>query len=97
VVKPESEPALKEIAKLLGQRPDLNVFVVGHTDSVGDVGHNLKLSRARANAVVKALSTRLGVGVGRLEAHGVGQLAPVAPNTTEEGCARNRRVELVER
>jgi len=95
-VKPESTPALSEIARLLSSNPSLNIFIVGHTDNVGSVDYNMKLSQARADAVVKALTTRYRVSPQRLKAYGLGQLAPAAPNTTEEGRARNRRVELVE-
>ena len=95
-VKPESEPALSEIAKLLTGSPNLKVFIVGHTDNVGGVDYNMKLSQARADAVVKALTTKYKVNPQSLKAYGVGQLAPVAPNKTEEGRAKNRRVELVE-
>jgi outer membrane protein OmpA-like peptidoglycan-associated protein len=95
-VKPESEPALSEIAKLLTGTPNLKVFIVGHTDNVGGVDYNMKLSQARADAVVKALTTKYKANPQRLKAYGVGQLAPVAPNKTEEGRAKNRRVELVE-
>jgi outer membrane protein OmpA-like peptidoglycan-associated protein len=96
-VKPESEPTLKEIAVLLGQNPSLKLNVVGHTDTVGDFGFNLKLSQARADSVVKILTSNYGIDVSRLAAYGVGSLAPVASNKTEEGRAKNRRVELVER
>jgi len=95
-IKPESEPALSEIAKLLTGTPNLKVFIVGHTDNVGGVDYNMKLSQARADAVVKALTTKYKVNPQSLKAYGVGQLAPVAPNKTEEGRAKNRRVELVE-
>ncbi len=95
-VKPESRPALEEIAKLLKANPSLRVYVVGHTDSVGGLEANLKLSEARAAAVVKALASEHGISAGRMKAYGVGPLAPVASNKTEEGKARNRRVELVE-
>jgi outer membrane protein OmpA-like peptidoglycan-associated protein len=95
-VKPESEPALQEINKLLSANPNLKVFIVGHTDNVGGVDYNMKLSQARADAVVKALTTKYKVNPQSLKAYGVGQLAPVAPNKTEEGRAKNRRVELVE-
>jgi outer membrane protein OmpA-like peptidoglycan-associated protein len=95
-VKPESEPALSEIAKLLTGTPNLKVFIVGHTDNVGGVDYNMKLSQARADAVVKTLTTKYKVNPQSLKAYGVGQLAPVAPNKTEEGRAKNRRVELVE-
>lgn len=95
-VKPESEPALNEIAKLLSENPKLKVFIVGHTDNVGGIDYNMKLSQARADAVVKALTTKYKVNPQRMKAYGVGQLSPVAPNKTEEGRAKNRRVELVE-
>lgn len=95
-VKPESEPALNEIAKLLSGSPNLKILIVGHTDNVGGIEYNMKLSLARANAVVQALTTKYKVNPQSLKAYGVGQLAPVAPNKTDEGRARNRRVELVE-
>jgi outer membrane protein OmpA-like peptidoglycan-associated protein len=95
-VKPESETALQEISKLLSGNPNLKVFVVGHTDNVGGVDYNMKLSQARADAVVKALITKYKVNPQSMKAYGIGQLAPVAPNKTEEGRAKNRRVELVE-
>ncbi len=95
-IKPESEPAIKEIAKLLQQNKGLKLYVVGHTDNVGTVDYNMKLSKARADAVMKELVTKYKVSADRLKAFGVGQLAPVASNKTEEGRAKNRRVELVE-
>lgn len=96
VVKPESEPTLKEIAALLSGNPRLKLHVVGHTDSVGDLASNMELSRARAGAVVQALTTKHGMAPGRLRADGVGPLSPVASNRDESGRAKNRRVELVE-
>ena len=96
VIKPESEPALKEMADLLAKNPALKLHVVGHTDSTGDFAHNMKLSEARAAAVVQALVARYKVAPQRLRASGAGPLAPVASNRTEEGKAKNRRVELVE-
>lgn len=95
VVKTESQPALAEIAKLLAANPGLKLHVVGHTDSVGTVEANLKLSQARAEAVVQELVTRYHVAAARLRGHGVSSLAPVAPNDSDEGRAKNRRVELV--
>ncbi len=96
-VKPESAPTLQEIAKLLRQNPALKLYVVGHTDSVGDLAMNMDLSRRRADAVVKALTASHGIAPDRMQAHGNGPLAPVASNKTEEGRAKNRRVDLVER
>ena len=94
-VKPESKPALDEVAKLLKATPSLRVFVVGHTDSVGMIDANMKLSEGRAGAVVKALVTDYGITATRLKGYGVGPLSPVASNDSEEGKAKNRRVELV--
>ena len=95
VVKPESKPALVEIAKLLTTTPSLKLAVVGHTDSVGSVETNLALSRSRAEAVVKELTTTYKIADARLKSYGVSSLAPVASNDTEAGRAKNRRVELV--
>lgn len=94
-VKPESAPALAEVAKLLAADPSLKLWIVGHTDAVGALEGNLKLSQARAEAVALALTSAHGVAPARLKGHGVGPLAPVATNDTEEGRAKNRRVELV--
>jgi OmpA-OmpF porin, OOP family len=94
-VKPESEQAIAEIAKLLKNDAGLKVFVVGHTDAVGSVDSNLKLSMDRADAVVQALIRNHGIAATRLRAYGSGPFAPVASNDTEEGKAKNRRVELV--
>lgn len=94
-VKPESDAALKEIAKLLQQTPTLKLFVVGHTDGVGTLASNMDLSKRRADAVVAALTTKYGVAAARLVAQGCGPLAPVVSNASEDGRARNRRVELV--
>ena len=94
-VKPESETALTEIAKLLGQDAALKLYVVGHTDTTGALDHNMKLSQQRAEAVVKELVSKHGVAPDRLKPFGVGPLAPVTTNDAEEGRAKNRRVELV--
>ncbi len=94
-IKPESKPALDEIAKLLTNEPELTLHVVGHTDSVGGLQFNLDLSKSRAEAVVAALTGEYGIAAARLIPNGVAYLAPVAVNTTEEGRAKNRRVELV--
>jgi OOP family OmpA-OmpF porin len=95
-VKPESDPVLKEIASLLKQNPKMNLYVVGHTDNVGALNTNMDLSQRRADAVVQALVSKYGADAKRLKAQGVGPLCPVTSNKTEEGRAKNRRVELVE-
>jgi OmpA-OmpF porin, OOP family len=95
-LKPDSTPSLVEIGKMLKAKPDLRVYIVGHTDMVADLATNMALSQARAQAVVKALVGQQGIAAARLIAFGAGPYAPVASNKTEEGRARNRRVELVE-
>ena len=96
-LKPESASALQEMAKLLEQQPRLHVAIVGHTDNVGTLEHNLVLSERRADAVVRALVSQYRIDASRLMPKGVGPLAPVMSNAAEAGRAKNRRVELVAR
>ena len=93
-LKPESQQALGEVVKLLKASPALRVWVVGHTDNVGSVESNVALSKARAASVIAAL-TAAGIAPTRLSPFGNGPYAPVAANLTEDGRAKNRRVELV--
>ncbi|MBX3740714.1 MAG: OmpA family protein [Akkermansiaceae bacterium] len=95
-LKPESEPTIGEIVKLLKDSPSLKLLVVGHTDNVGTFEFNQDLSQRRAATVVKELTSKHGVAAGRLSAHGASFISPVATNKTDEGKALNRRVELVE-
>jgi OmpA-OmpF porin, OOP family len=95
-LKPESDAALEQVALVLKGSPSLALYVVGHTDSTGQVASNVDLSERRAAAAVKALVERYGIAASRLTAKGVGPFAPVGPNRTEDGRAKNRRVELVE-
>jgi OmpA-OmpF porin, OOP family len=94
-LKPESDAAVAEIARLMKVDPALKVYVVGHTDNVASLDLNTKLSQARAEAVVQRLVSKHGVAAARLVGRGAGPLAPVASNDSEDGRARNRRVELV--
>ena len=94
-VKPESDATMKEIAKLLRGDPTLKLYVVGHTDNQGALDLNMDLSRKRADAVLAALTTKYAVPATRLKAYGCGPYAPVASNDSEDGRAKNRRVELV--
>ena len=94
-VKPESNAVLDENAKLLQQYSTLKLHVVGHPDNAGSLASNMDLSRRRADAVSKVLSIEYRIEGSRLTAQGVGPLAPVASNDSEEGRAKNRRVELV--
>jgi OmpA-OmpF porin, OOP family len=94
-LKPESRPTLEQIAKLMASQPQLNVFIVGHTDSQGAFDYNLDLSQRRAEAVAAELVRSYHIAQPRLHSAGVGMLAPVGSNATESGRALNRRVELV--
>jgi len=94
-VKPDSQAALAEMAKLLQQDPKLKVYVVGHTDNQGALAHNLDLSQRRADSVVRALATDYRIDAKRLSAKGVASYAPVASNDADAGREKNRRVELV--
>jgi outer membrane protein OmpA-like peptidoglycan-associated protein len=94
-IKAESTPALAEIAGLLKAEPNLKLRVVGHTDNQGNLDANIALSKRRAESVNAALVSRYAIGSQRLSAFGVADLAPVATNATDEGRAKNRRVELV--
>jgi OmpA-OmpF porin, OOP family len=95
-IKPESDAAIAEIAKLLKNNNTLKIYVVGHTDNAGSFDNNMKLSNNRALAVKKVLVSNHGIAASRLEAYGVSSLCPIASNKSEEGKAKNRRVELVE-
>jgi outer membrane protein OmpA-like peptidoglycan-associated protein len=94
-LKPESRPTLEQIAKLLTGQPQLNVFIVGHTDNQGAYDYNLDLSRRRAEAVAAELVKSYRIAQTRLRTAGVGFLAPVGSNASDSGRALNRRVELV--
>lgn len=94
-LKAESKPTLDEIAAFMGNNPDYNIIVVGHTDNAGAYDYNMSLSKRRAQAVVEALVEDHGIAAARLTSDGVGYLAPAATNTSDAGRALNRRVELV--
>jgi outer membrane protein OmpA-like peptidoglycan-associated protein len=95
-LKPESRPQLAEMAALLKSNPSLRVFIIGHTDNKGGLDYNVGLSGRRAAAVAGALAKEHGIAAARLVTRGLGPLAPVATNRTEDGQAKNRRVEMVE-
>jgi len=97
LIKPESDETIKEIAALLKANASMQVYIVGHTDNVGKLKDNMELSQKRAEAVVNELITKHKIPTTNLEAGGVGPLAPVATNDTEEGKEMNRRVEIVKK
>lgn len=96
-LRPDSQPQLQQIAALLREQPRLRALLVGHTDASGRPEYNRELSLRRARSVVAALVGEHGIAAERLLAEGVGMAAPVASNSTQQGRALNRRVELVER
>ena len=96
-LKPESAPTLTELSKFLLANPSTNVFIVGHTDNAGDFIHNLTLAKDRASAVVAELVGKYGVNKTQVTPQGVASLAPLASNETENGRAKNRRVEIVKK
>jgi outer membrane protein OmpA-like peptidoglycan-associated protein len=96
IIKPESRPIIDQIVQMMKANSDLNISVEGHTDNVGNPKSNKTLSDERAKSVVSAIVGQ-GVDAKRLSAVGYGQDKPIADNNTEEGRAKNRRVELVKK
>jgi outer membrane protein OmpA-like peptidoglycan-associated protein len=94
-VKPESAGTLKEIATILKENPTVKIKIIGHTDSDGDDAKNLDLSKRRSVSVKNALSIEYGIEATRLQTDGKGETEPIADNSTSEGKAKNRRVELI--
>ncbi|UOD27324.1 OmpA family protein [Massilia violaceinigra] len=94
VVKPDGKAAVDEISSVLKSDPALRLSIEGHTDNVGDAGHNSALSKQRAEAVLQSLLAS-GIDKTRLAAAGHGADKPLVPNTDEASRAKNRRVELV--
>ncbi|WP_455639809.1 OmpA family protein [Parabacteroides sp.] len=94
VIKPESMGEINRIVKLMNDNPDLKFSVEGHTDSTGKEAGNQTLSEARSKAIVDKL-VELGIAADRLTPSGKGQTSPIADNATDEGRAKNRRVEFV--
>jgi len=88
------ERTLKSIDGLIKNAPGFKVTIEGHTDNTGKADANLKLSQARAEAVVKWLTEHLQTPADRMEAKGYGDSKPIADNKTEKGRAKNRRVEI---
>lgn len=97
LIRADSKPQLDEIGRLLKENKGLHLYVVGHTDAQGAYSYNLDLSQRRAARVVEVLVRDYAIAGSRLVPIGVGPVAPVASNRTEDGKATNRRVELVER
>ncbi|MDD5222443.1 MAG: OmpA family protein [bacterium] len=95
-IKPESQGIVEQIAALLKAHPELKVSIEGHTDNVGTPESNKTLSALRAKSVMNAVVQK-GIAAARLTAVGWGQEKPIADNRSEEGKAKNRRVEIVKK
>jgi len=96
IIRDESKPVIEQIVQMMKSNPELKVGVEGHTDNVGSPVSNKTLSEARAKSVVASIVSQ-GISADRLSPAGFGQDKPIADNNTEEGRARNRRVELVKK
>ncbi|MBO4614872.1 MAG: OmpA family protein [Bacteroidales bacterium] len=96
VIKPESMGEINRIVQLMNDNPELKFEVQGHTDNTGNAASNQTLSEARAKAIVDKL-VEMGISADRLTSVGKGQTSPIADNSTEEGKAKNRRVEFVKK
>jgi outer membrane protein OmpA-like peptidoglycan-associated protein len=96
MIKSESKPIIAQIVQMLKANPKLNISVEGHTDNVGNPKSNKTLSDERAKAVVADIVAQ-GIDAKRLSSVGHGQDKPIADNNTEEGRAKNRRVEIVKK
>ena len=93
-IKPDSEPVLNELVSLLQKQPEWYMLVAGHTDNAGSDTINIPLSRQRAEAVITWLAAK-GIDKSRLTPAGFGPRVPAGDNSTEDGRAKNRRVDLV--
>jgi outer membrane protein OmpA-like peptidoglycan-associated protein len=93
-LKPDAQTNLQGLAASLQKNPETNIMIVGHTDNTGSASHNMDLSIRRAGAV-KSYITAQGVNPARLSTKGMGATEPIADNTTVDGRAQNRRVEIV--
>lgn len=93
-LRPDAQPIIAEVNKLLVADPALKLMIEGHTDNTGSAEHNRELATTRARSVLAAL-TALGIETTRLASNGFGPDKPIADNSTDEGRAKNRRVELV--
>jgi OOP family OmpA-OmpF porin len=96
-IKPESDKAISSVATYLKENPEVNIYIVGHTDNTGDYALNQKLSQSRGESVKNYLVSRYGISATRLVGYGAGPICPVTSNDTEEGRALNRRVEIVKK
>jgi len=93
-LKPEGKRMVDDAVKVMKDKPDLKVSVEGHTDSIGSVAYNQRLSERRANTVRDYMVSQ-GIDAARITTRGYGKTKPIASNDTAEGRAENRRVEII--
>lgn len=93
-IKPESQKIIDQLVEMLKTNPTIKISVEGHTDNVGNPQSNQTLSENRAKAVMNAIISK-GIDKSRLSSKGWGQTNPISDNKTEDGKAKNRRVEIV--
>jgi outer membrane protein OmpA-like peptidoglycan-associated protein len=94
IISADPIPVLQDVIRIMKEHPDLRIRIIGHTDNIGSEEYNMKLSLKRAEAVKKYLVEKGGIDPGRLETEGRGETEPIDTNDTEEGRARNRRIEF---
>lgn len=92
-IKSDSENIVEELYQMMNENPDLKILVEGHTDNVGNKSSNQSLSEKRAASLKTALVTK-GISSSKIETVGFGQDQPLADNSTDEGRAKNRRIEI---
>jgi OOP family OmpA-OmpF porin len=93
IIKKKYHDEIGKLAEVMKKYPDLKITLEGHTDNVGGLAYNEKLSQRRVDAVKKYLTTKSGIEASRLNAKGYGPIRPIASNATKEGRQKNRRVE----
>ena len=93
-LKPTSAEQLRNIAEIMKAYPQVTLKIGGYTDNVGSAADNLKLSQLRAQNTMQEL-VKMGVDAKRLQAEGYGETHPIADNSTEDGRAKNRRIDLL--
>jgi outer membrane protein OmpA-like peptidoglycan-associated protein len=93
-LKPELYPELDSLLDFMRQNPSTKIEISGHTDATGNESHNLRLSENRADAVAEYIVDK-GIETGRVSFNGYGSSKPIAPNNTEQGRRKNRRVEIL--
>jgi len=94
-LKSESDSALNEISKMLRDKIDIKLYVVGHSDSLGEIGYNLKLSKQRATSVINHLVAIDKENIKRLKPYGIGPLSPADKTKGIGSRSKNRRVEII--